>query len=126
MHVEYRVSLAAWLTRAADQDVLVRLDPVTAHQASEQGAVQAARMPVIDLLRGGGLFLFGAIRARRTLCRPAGLSVPRTRAGQATGSESVEPGPVACRLEFIDGGMVSMALPERVVIRAAYIGVTQG
>ena len=40
--------------RAADEHILVRLDPVTGHQAGEQGPVKAARMAEIDVLRGGG------------------------------------------------------------------------
>lgn len=53
--------------RAAHEHILVRLDPVTGHQAGEQGPVEAAWVAEIDVLRGGGQLELGPFEARGIL-----------------------------------------------------------
>lgn len=53
--------------RAAHEHILVRLDPVTGHQAGEQRPVETAWMTEVDILRGGGLLEFGPFEASSVL-----------------------------------------------------------
>ena len=55
--------------RAANQHVLVRLDPVTGHQAGEQRPVEAAGVTEVDVFRGGGLLELGPFEASGVLAR---------------------------------------------------------
>ena len=117
LHPVYRVTgILRWLLlidaivvnarRAGDEHVLVRADPIAGEQSPDHGAVQAARVTVVDVLGHGGLLEASLPQA---VGRHSQWHVTTARDAEAVRYGEVIVAPIGNELGFSEDGLMHIS-----------------